>query len=275
MSSRFRDINDIIARSLDFENDGKGKLLPLAEAVRCYVKPGMMLHLACGLSGPSAAICEIIRQYWNKDPGFTLIQTILAGHVTNLIHGKLAKKLIFTVSAGSGRSRKEIQKAFAEKTIEFENWSLLSLQQRLMAGAFGFSFMPSKSIIGSSMALDNTESFKEINDPFGSDDKIGLVKSLNPDISIVHGCVADVYGNTILPAPYSDDIWGPLASSNGAIVTVEKIVPSAFLRKHPALVKLPGYVVKAVCITPFGVHPFSLLNPGISEFDAYGGDGEF
>ena len=45
-----------------FDRKGKGKLLPLEEAVRCYVKPGMKLHLAGGIGGPSAAICELLRQ---------------------------------------------------------------------------------------------------------------------------------------------------------------------------------------------------------------------
>jgi acyl CoA:acetate/3-ketoacid CoA transferase alpha subunit/acyl CoA:acetate/3-ketoacid CoA transferase beta subunit len=275
MSVYNRNINSIIARTFEVENEGKGKLMPLEEAIRLYVKPGMQLHMACGLSGPSAAICSIIRQFWGKDPQFILIQSILAGHVTNLIHGKLARKLIFTVSAGSGRSRKEIQKAFAEKSIEFENWTLCSLQQRLMAGALGVSFMPTRSVIGSSMAADNRDTFKEIADPFGGEAGVGLVKALNPDLSIIHGCVADVFGNTITPAPYGDDTWGPLASSGGVIVTVEKIVPTSYIRKYAALVKIPSHIVKAVCVAPLGVHPFALSNPGLSEFETYGGDGEF
>ncbi|MBN1189595.1 MAG: hypothetical protein JXA46_07580 [Dehalococcoidales bacterium] len=275
MSLAKRNINSIIARTFEVENEGKGKLLPLEDAIRQYVKPGMNLHMACGLSGPSAAICSIIRQFWGKDPQFVLIQSILAGHVTNLIHGKLARKLIFTVSAGSGRSRKEIQKAFAEKSIEFENWTLCSLQQRLMAGALGVSFMPTRSVIGSSMAEENRDTFREIVDPFGGERGVGLVKALNPDLSIVHGCVADVFGNTITPAPWGDDTWGPLASNGGVIVTVEKIVPASYIRRYAALVKIPSHIVKAVCVAPLGVHPFALSNPGLSEFETYGSDGEF
>jgi acyl CoA:acetate/3-ketoacid CoA transferase alpha subunit/acyl CoA:acetate/3-ketoacid CoA transferase beta subunit len=275
MSPNIRNINPLISRTFDLENQGQGKLMPLEAAIRLHVKPGMQLHLACGLSGPSAAICSIIRQFWGKDPQFILIQSILAGHVTNLIHGKLAKKLIFTVSAGSGRSRKEIQKAFAEKSIEFENWTLCSLQQRLMAGALGVAFMPTRSIVGSSMAADNQDTFRDIADPFGGEERVGIVKALNPDLSIIHGCVADVYGNTITPAPYGDDTWGPLASTGGVIVTVERIVPTSFIRKYAALVKIPASIVKAVCPAPLGVHPFALSNPGLSEFETYGGDGEF
>ena len=42
------------------------------------------------------------------------------------------------------------------------------------------------------------DAFKVIDDPFGSGKKIGIIKALNPDLSIIHGYAADRYGNTIL-----------------------------------------------------------------------------
>jgi len=48
--------------------DMTSKLLDLKEAVNRFVKPGMKLHLAAGIGGPSAAICEIIRQFWERIP---------------------------------------------------------------------------------------------------------------------------------------------------------------------------------------------------------------
>jgi acyl CoA:acetate/3-ketoacid CoA transferase alpha subunit len=133
---------------------GEGKVLELQEAIRRHLKPGMKLHLAAGIRGPSAAICEIIRQYWAKNPEFTLIQSTVTGHALNLIHSKLVKKLICSVCANiaaSGRPSKIIQDACENKQIEMENWTLNSLQQRLMAGALGVPFMPTKSILGSSI----------------------------------------------------------------------------------------------------------------------------
>jgi len=260
------------------KREPESKLLSLKEAVRRYVKPGMKLNLAGGIGGPSAAICEIIRQYYNATPGFVLIQGTVSGHAINLLHCNLVKKLIFSACAditNSGRPSKIMQKVWAEKSVELENWSLCSLQQRLMAGALGVSFIPTRSIAKSSMALDNKESFQEIDDPFGGEAKVGLVKAINPDISIVHGCVSDAYGNTILAVPYGDDLWGPLASSHGVLVTVEKIMPTDFIRKYAALVKIPSHIVNAVSVVPLGVHPFSLANPGISGFNAYETDTEF
>jgi acyl CoA:acetate/3-ketoacid CoA transferase alpha subunit/acyl CoA:acetate/3-ketoacid CoA transferase beta subunit len=256
----------------------RGKLLDLREAVEFYVKPGMKLHLAAGIGGPSAAVCEIIRQYRGKNPEFTLIQSTVTGHSLNLVHSRLVKKLICSVCANisaSGRPSRIIQDAFENKRIEMENWTLNSLQQRLMAGAFGLPFMPTRSVLGSSIEADNTASFKSMKDPFGSGATIGLASALAPDISIVHGCAADIDGNTIMAAPYGEDLWGALASKGGVIVTVETIVPTEFIQKYAALVKIPSYAVKAVVQAPLGLHPFSLANPGITDIEPYEKDVDF
>jgi acyl CoA:acetate/3-ketoacid CoA transferase alpha subunit/acyl CoA:acetate/3-ketoacid CoA transferase beta subunit len=256
----------------------QGKLLDLREALKRYVKPRMKLHLAAGIGGPSAAICEIIRQFWGKNPEFILIQSTVTGHALSLVHARLVKKLVCSVCANisaSGRPSRVIQDAYEHKRIELENWTLNSLQQRLMAGALGVPFMPTRSVLGSSIAADNRASFKSMEDPFGSRTEIGLVSALIPDISIIHGCAADIEGNTILSAPYGEDLWGALASQGGVIVTAEKIVPVEFIKKYAALVKIPSYVVNAVVRAPLGLHPFSLANPGVSDIDPYEKDEDF
>jgi len=258
--------------------ENQGKLSDLREAINRYVKPGMKLHLAAGIGGPSAAICEIIRQFRGKNPEFTLIQSTVTGHALNLVHCRLVKKLICSVCANisaSGRPSKIIQAACESRQIEMENWTLNSLQQRLMAGAMGVQFMPTRSVVGSSIADDNASSFKTIEDPFGSGTKVGLASALLPDISIIHGVAADTEGNTIMAAPYGEDLWGSMASRGGAIVTAEKIVPTEFIKKYAALVKIPAYAVKAVAPAPFGLHPFSLANPGISDIEPYDKDDDF
>lgn len=256
----------------------EGKLLPLEEAVRNWVRPKMKLHMAGGIGGPSAAICEIIRQYSGTSPDFELIQSTVTGHAINLIHRNLVKKLIFSacmeISVSAHPSR-VIQGAYAEGKIEIENWSLLSLQQKLMAGAFGFGFMPTKSISGSTLAEDNRENFRELDDPFHPGEKVGIVKALHPDLSIIHGCFSDIFGNTVLQVPYGDDIWGPLASTDGVLVTVEKIVPSEVIRKYSSLVKIPSFAVKAVCLAPLGMHPYVLADPTRDIVESYETDVDF
>jgi len=157
--------NDVTGYSPELEPGAMSKLLPLKEAVSRHVKPGMKLHLAGGIGGPSAAICEIIRQYYGTRPDFTLIQSTVTGHAINLLFCNLIKKMIFSACMDlttSGRPSRVMQKAWEEKSVEFENWSLCSLQQRLMAGAMGVSFMPTRSIAGSNLALDNRGLFRRL-----------------------------------------------------------------------------------------------------------------
>jgi len=238
----------------------------------------MSIHLAGGFGGPSAATCEIIRQHLGNKPQFTLIVSIAAGHTINLIHCGLVSKLIFSACANvhpaSGPSP-VMQRAYTEKIMETENWSFYSLQQRLMAGALGLGFMPTKCILGSSMAAENADSFKEIDNPFIEGKKAGVVKALNPDISVIHGWAADQFGNTILGVPYGGDIWGVRAGRGGVVVTVEKLVSTDFIRQHSSLVKIPGYLVNSVSVAPLGSHPFFMASPGIGEFDSYEADHEF
>jgi acyl CoA:acetate/3-ketoacid CoA transferase alpha subunit/acyl CoA:acetate/3-ketoacid CoA transferase beta subunit len=251
--------------------------MTLSEAVARYVKPGMKLHIAGGIGGAGAGIREIIRQFKGTNPGFTLIQSTVTGHAINLLAANLLKKMIFSACmdlSPSGRPSKIMQQKWADKSVEFEDWSLCTLQQRLFAGALGVPFLPTRSLAGSQMAVDNQHAFKEIADPFNKDAKAGVLEALNPDISIVHACVADSLGNAILQIPYGDEVWGSLASK-GVIVTVEKIVPTDVIRKHSPLVKIPGHLVKAVCVAPFGVHPFSLANPGLEDFQGYESDVDF
>jgi len=61
-----------------------------------------------------------------------------------------------------------------------EIWSLGGISQRLFAGAMGSGFIPTKSMMDTTIAEDNKECFKVIDDPFGSGKKIGVIKALKP-----------------------------------------------------------------------------------------------
>ena len=129
------------------------------------------------------------------------------------------KKLIFTTCADlypSPSPNPIIQRAYRQKAVEFENWSVLSFTQAFMAGALNLPFMPTLSITGSAMAEENSHAFTEIDDPFEGR-KIGVVKRMNPDVALYHGWAADGAGNTIL-APYGDDReWGAKASRKAVL----------------------------------------------------------
>ncbi|MBW2337185.1 MAG: hypothetical protein JRF47_10590, partial [Deltaproteobacteria bacterium] len=196
-------------------------------------------------------------------------------HALSLIHGGLVKKLIFATCADiypRPYPNPVIQRAFNENSCALENWSMLSLTQALMAGALNLPFIPTRSVIGSSLADDNKHAIRVVDDVFGSGEKIGLIKSLCPDISIIHGWAADPMGNVILYVILSApprDAWAAKASRNGIIVCIEKLVGEDFIRNHSMLVKVPGSLVNAVCVAPRGAHPQNMSAQSLSEFEGY------
>lgn len=258
------------------DNKDEDKVISLYDAIKHNVKPEMTIHLG---EAANALCCEVIRQFWGTKPEFIIISSMFGDQMAALIHAGLVTKIIAGVCADfypSPSPNYIVQRAYKDGVLKIENWSLLSLVQRFMAGALDLGFMPTKSIIGSGAANENKESFKVVNDPFDSAKQIGVVRSLTPDVSLIHGWASDRQGNTITgPTRFTGQgVWGAKAAKN-VIVSVERIVSSDFIKKHSSLVDIPGFMVSAVCEITLGAHPHALLNCGIPELGAYGDDYDF
>jgi acyl CoA:acetate/3-ketoacid CoA transferase beta subunit len=125
------------------------------------------------------------------------------------------------------------------------------------------------------MEEENKESFMVMDDPFSQRGRMGLLKALRPDITLLHGVAADRCGNTIMTYPLGGDAFGAWASKEGVIVSAEKIVPTEVIRRHAHLVRVPSYLVLAVCEAPYGAHPGGMTHHGLPEFEAYFPDYDF
>ena len=271
--------DDLIGSTLSIrENEGEDKVVSLREAIERNVKPDTKIHVGTTHCCPNAAILEIARQFYGKKPDFTLIMRGIRDTVMILLHMGLVNKVI---TAFSGNvypwygPNPVTQRAYGGREVELEDWSILTFPLRLMAGALGIDFMPTTSIVGSTMEKDNKGSFRVIDDPFGSGRKIGLLTALNPELSLIHGLAADRAGNTIIAPPYSESLWGAKASTGGVVVTAERLVSTDFVREHSHLVKLPGYMVNSVSVVPLGAHPNGVWNQGIEKLEAYAEDYTF
>ncbi|MHA1431162.1 MAG: CoA-transferase [Candidatus Freyarchaeota archaeon] len=247
--------------------EGESKVLPLREAIERYVRPKMLLHLSNNKTSFSA-ITEICRRFRDQDPQFEIICLASALHIQTLVAANMVKKLTvsFMGNVFPSPSPSRVFQRAAHKGMEIEHWSMLTMVLKLLAGAMDIPFFPTKSLIGSTMEAELKSEFLVIEDPFGSGEKIGLVSAVKPDLTIMHAWCADPNGNTIVGLPMSERAYGAFASRNGVIVTVEKIVSTDFIRKNAPLVDVPGHIVKAVCETPFGAHPFSLYAPDGSSY---------
>ena len=255
--------------------EGEDKVCPLDEAIRTHVKKGMSISFA-GRGG--ALINQLVKEFWGKNPEFTIINNGITATVLALLHGRLAKKIIASYIGDvypTPGPNPVAQKAYLSGEVEFENWTMLTIPQRLLAGAMGWSVIPTNSIVGSSMEEENKESFTVIDDPFVPGQKIGLMSALRPDIALVHGAAADRCGNTIITYPLAADVFGAWGAKHGVVVSTEKIVPTEYIRRHSHLVRIPSYMVKAVCEVPYGAHPAGMPNCGLPEFEHYFEDYDF
>ncbi len=268
---RVRDKLDLAARP-----SPENKVMPLGRAVNELFRPGMHFHVAQAYLRPSAAIYEICRRFWGTDPGFTISSLGFIANMVLFVQGGLARKLITTFCGDHypfPSPNRVYQEAWRDGRVEIENWSVLTLPQRLMAGAMGVEWMPTHSIRGSTMAEENRNDFWVAADPDGQ--PAGMVRALRPDLVVLHAWAADPAGNVMLLPPYAENAYSAFAAKEGALVTVEKVVDTAFLKKYSHFVKIPGCQVRAVCPAPMGVHPSGASNQGLRELDAYAEDEEF
>ena len=255
--------------------EGEDKRCTLKQAIQRHVRAKMVLNMSAGVG---ALVYELIRAFWNKQPEFTVVTPSLNLHLVALVKNRLARKILTSFSGinyPSPRPCPVVQNAYGNGDVEIEHWTMRTLPQRLLAGAMGWDFMPTHSLIGSTMARDNQADFKTMVNPFGGEGQIGLLRALQPDITLVHAAVADRSGNTIITYPLAGDAYGAWGASKGVIVSAEKIVSTEYIRQHAHMVRIPAYSVLAVCEAPFGSHPIGVTQLGLPGFEAYFSDYDF
>ena len=287
------DYSELIARRLAVPLvEGPDKTATLEDALRRAVAPGQTIYVGAAHGRPSALVRELVRQWWGRRPAFTLALTGLGSPTTALVTGGLVERVV-TTFIGEGypypTPQPLIAAAVLEGRLRVQNWSMLTLPLRVLAGALGVPFLPTRSLLGSSMEEDNARDgdFLAVDDPFDPDEasrageagarsgRIGLVRALVPDVALFHAWAADRAGNILTAAPLNENFYAAMAARRGAIVSVEKIVSTDFIRRHAALVRLPGHYVAAVVEAPYGSHPGGMYGMNVPELEGYAEDPEF
>lgn len=260
--------------------DGPDKVTTLDDAVRRLTAPGQTIYIGAAHGRPNALVREIVRQWWGRSPEWTIGLTGLASPWTALVVGGLVKRIV-TTYIGEGYPfpvpQALVGPAVLAGRVSVQNWSMLTLPLRLIAGAMGVPFLPTRSLLGSSMEEHNARDgdFLAADDPFGSGERTGFVRALRPDLALFHAWAADRAGNVLTAAPLNENFYAAMAARAGAIVSVERIVSSDFIRERAPLVRLPAQYVAAVVEAPLGGHPGGMYAMNDPALEGYAEDLDF
>ncbi len=232
------------------------KTMDLAEAVRRFVADGdyVAFDFSTFTRGPVALVREIARQrkrdLWYSAK-FTLMEATLlaaAGCLRGLDVGFM----------GLGH---HLGRLIEKGNLQVCEWTNGTLNLRLMAGAMGVPFLPTRALLGSDTL--RFSGAKVVADPF-TGRPIALVPAVNPDVGLVHVHQCDVYGNARCFGPGVSPLETALASKK-TILTTEELIPTDDIRRDPAKTTIPYFAVDAVVYAPFGAHPGGA--PGLYEMD--------
>ncbi len=225
----------------------------MADAVRELVRDGDTVaiegftHLICFAAGH-----EIIRQ-GRRD--LTLCRMTPDVIYDQMIAAGVARKLVFSWLGNPGvgglnaiRRRIEID----PPELELEEYSHFGMVARYTAGAAKLPFFPLRSYFETDLPKANPL-IRPIESPYG-DGVVYAVPPLRPDVAIVHAQRASAGGDT--------QVWGLLGCQKEAafaaervIVVVEEVVPDEVIRADPNRTIIPGLIVDAVVVEPWGAHP--------------------
>ena len=231
----------------------KDKLASLKEAVASLVQDGDTLVIEGFTHLISfAAAHEIIRQ-GKKD-------LTLARLTPDLIYDQMlaagcAKKLVFSWAGNPGVGSLHAFRRLVEAKppkLEIEEYSHFGMVARFSAGAANLPFWPLRNYMGTDIPGANSR-IKQVTCPF-TGEVLAAVPALRPDVTVVHAQRADRSGNA--------QVWGLLGvqkeaafASKKVIVVAEELVSESVIRADPNRTLIPGNIVSAVCIEPWGAHP--------------------
>src|SRR4026209_1367428 len=196
-------------------HEGPDKTTTLDDALRRHVHAGHTIYLGAAHGRSNPLVRELVRQWWGKPPGFTLAAVGVGSPWTALVYGGLVRRVI-TTFMGAGypfpTPQLLISKAVLDGRLEVSNWSMLTFPLRLLAGAMGVPFLPTRSLLGSSMEDDNGRNgdFIAPPDPVGREGRVGCRRALVPDVALMHGRAGDRAGNVIVAAPANEGMYGAM-----------------------------------------------------------------
>src|SRR5881296_3871443 len=244
------------------------KLTSLEDAVG-RVKDGDQIGVGgCLFSRtPLALMREILRQ---RRRGLTLARNLTCNEgELFMAAGAVSRVTTAWMSIGLPWGVSKILRHYVETgAVALEEWSHLALGLRFRAGAMGVPFLPALTMLGSDLV--GVGGLKTVQDPY-TGETVAAVPALFPDVALLHVHRADRFGNCQIDGyPHMDADIARAATT--VLITAEEIVPEEEIRRHPDRTIVPGFLVDALTLVPFGSFPhecYGLYDADYDHFEGY------
>jgi glutaconate CoA-transferase subunit A len=148
-------------------------------------------------------------------------------------------------------------------TVEMVEWSNYTLALRYSAAAMGVPFVPARSLLGTETLAHCPA--KVIECPY-TKEQLVAIPALYPDVAAIHVHESDRFGNCRFSGTSVADVDLARAAKR-LIITCERIVPHAEMRREPHRTLIPFLCVDAVCEVPFGSYPGNMPGEYFSDED--------
>src|SRR6266480_2496168 len=220
-------------------SDHASKVMPMRDAVARFVHDGDTVviegftHLICFAAGH-----EIIRQ---RRRDLTLARLTPDLLYDQMIGAGCARKLVFSWAGNPGVGslhafRRAVEGVGTRDSgFEIEEYSHFGMVARFAAGAARLPFWPLRDYTGTDLPGVNPR-INSVTCPYTGED-LATVPALNPDVTIVHVQREAAF------------------ASQRVIVVVEELVDERVIRSDPNRTVIPGMIVDAVVVEPWGAHP--------------------
>ena len=246
------------------------KVMSLEEAARLVENGDHVALGGCHLSRtPSAMIWALIRA---RKQNLTVSRSIASSETDLLLSAGVSKHVVTSwFSQGLIWGVSKVMRHHVEnKLAVFDEWSHMSMGLRYRAGAMGIPFMPSRTMLGSDVGKRLGDNFKAMTCPF-TNEEVGLLPALNPDVALIHVQRCDPYGNAQLDGLQFMDLDIAMAAKR-VILTTERIVSNEQIRRTPDQTRIPFFTVEAVVEAPIGCAPhecYGVYEPFFPHLDEY------
>jgi glutaconate CoA-transferase, subunit A len=175
-----------------------------------------------------------------------------------MVAAGVARKLVFSWLGNPGVGglhaiRRQVEAgAGTGPRLELEEYSHFGMVGRYTAAAANLPFFPLRSYFETDLPRANPL-IRQVASPYG-DEVVYAVPPLRPDVTVIHAQRASANGDV--------QVWGLLGCQKEAafaarrvIAVVEELVDESVIRADPNRTLLPGLVVDAVVVEPWGAHP--------------------